>query len=240
MANLAASGGYWISMPADIILAEPETITGSIGIFGVLPSGREALGKWGVTTDGVRTTPLSGEPDVLGGISPEFDRLAQAVVEKGYRDFLTRVAASRKKSVEQVDAVGQGRVWAGATARQLGLVDKMGGLDAALAEAARLAKLGKDDWHPRYIDPQPDFASTLLGGLMPEPAQAQMPTDLFGRAAWEQQMLFEQMAADLRMLMTAKGAQVRCLECAAVAGVPMAARDSGTGNWFDILLTRLF
>ena len=89
--------------------------------------------------------------------------------------------------------------------RQLGLVDKMGGLDAALAEAARLAKLGKDDWHPRYIDPQPDFASTLLGGLMPEPAQAQMPTDLFGRAAWEQQMLFEQMAADLRMLMTAKG-----------------------------------
>ena len=85
MANLGASGGYWISMPADTIFAEPSTITGSIGIFGVLPSGKEALAKWGVTTDGVRTTPLSGEPDVLGGISPEFDRLAQATIEKGYR-----------------------------------------------------------------------------------------------------------------------------------------------------------
>jgi protease-4 len=127
MANLAASGGYWISTPADTIFAEPSTITGSIGIFGVLPSAREALAKWGVTTDGVRTTQLSGEPDVLGGISPEFDRLAQATVEKGYRDFLTRVATSRKKTVEQVDAVGQGRVWAGGTARQLGLVDRLGG-----------------------------------------------------------------------------------------------------------------
>lgn len=240
MANLAASGGYWISTPADAIFAEPETITGSIGIFGVLPSGREALAKWGVTTDGVRTTPLSGEPDVLGGISPEFDRLAQAVVEKGYRDFLSRVAVSRKKTVEEVDAVGQGRVWAGGTARELGLVDRLGGLEEALAEAAKLAKLGKDEWHPRYIDPQPDFASTLLGGLMPEPAQAQLPTDLFGRAAWEQQMLFDRMGADLRMLTTAKGAQVRCLECAAVAGVPLAARDAETGSWLNVLLSRLF
>ena len=240
MANLAASGGYWISTPADMIFAEPETITGSIGIFGVLPSGKEALAKWGVTTDGVRTTPLSGEPDVLGGISPEFDRVAQAVVEKGYRDFLVRVAESRKKTIEQVDAVGQGRVWAGATARQLGLVDKLGSLDDALAEAARLAKLSKGEWHARHIDPQADFASTLLGGLTPEPAQSELPTDLFGRAAWERQLLFDRVAADLRMLLSAKGAQVRCLECAAVAGVPLAARDSGTGSWFDILLTRLF
>ncbi|MBK7161639.1 MAG: signal peptide peptidase SppA [Sphingomonadales bacterium] len=185
MANLAASGGYWISMPADTIFAEPSTITGSIGIFGVLPSGKEALAKWGVTTDGVRTTPLSGEPDVLGGISPEFDRLAQSTVEKGYRDFLTRVAASRKKTVEQVDAIGQGRVWAGGTALQLGLVDRLGDLDDALAEAARLAKLEKGDWHPLYIEPMPDFASTLLGGLMPGSfRQATAPMDLFGRAAW--------------------------------------------------------
>lgn len=220
MANLAASGGYWISMPADTIFAEPSTITGSIGIFGVLPSGKEALAKWGVTTDGVRTTPLSGEPDVLGGISPEFDRLAQATVEKGYRDFLTRVATSRKKTVEQVDAIGQGRVWAGSSARQLGLVDRLGGLDDALAEAARLAKLEAGDWHPFYIEPIPDFASTLLGGLMPEPAQAAAPMDLFGRAAWEQQLVFDRIAADLSLLSGVKGAQVRCLECGAVAGVP--------------------
>lgn len=239
MANLAASGGYWISMPADTIFAEPSTITGSIGIFGVLPSGKEALAKWGVTTDGVRTTPLSGEPDVLGGISPEFDRLAQATVEKGYRDFLTRVATSRKKTVEQVDAIGQGRVWAGGTARQLGLVDRLGGLDDALAEAARLAKLEKGDWHPLYIEPMPDFASTLLGGLMPEPAQAAAPMDLFGRAAWEQQLVFDRIAADLRLLSGVKGAQVRCLECGAVAGLPTVGGETNAGNWFDILLSRL-
>jgi protease IV len=239
MANLAASGGYWISMPADTIFAEPSTITGSIGIFGVLPSGKEALAKWGVTTDGVRTTPLSGEPDVLGGISPEFDRLAQATVEKGYRDFLTRVATSRKKTVEQVDAIGQGRVWAGGTARQLGLVDRLGGLDDALVEAAQLAKLENGDWHPLYIEPVPDFASTLLGGLMPEPAQAATPMDLFGRAAWEQQLVFDRIAAELSLLSGVKGAQVRCLECDAVAGVPIVGSETNAGNWFDMLLSRL-
>lgn len=237
MANLAASGGYWISMPADAIFAEPSTITGSIGIFGVLPSGKEALAKWGVTTDGVRTTPLSGEPDVLGGISPEFDRLAQATVEKGYRDFLTRVAASRKKTVEQVDAIGQGRVWAGGTARQLGLVDRLGGLDDALAEAARLANLEKGNWHPLYIEPMPDFASTLLGGFMPEPAQAQMPTDLFGRAAFEQQLMFDRIAADLRLLSGVQGAQVRCLECGVVAGLPVTAGGSGPNFWLNLWVT---
>ena len=239
MANLAASGGYWISTPADTIFAEPSTITGSIGIFGVLPSAREALAKWGVTTDGVRTTQLSGEPDVLGGISPEFDRLAQATVEKGYRDFLTRVATSRKKTVEQVDAVGQGRVWAGGTARQLGLVDRLGGLDDALSEAARRAKLEKGDWHPLYIEPAPDFASTLLGGLVPEPAQAQMPTDLFGRAAFEQQRAFDRIAADLRLLSGAQGAQARCLECGGIAGVPVTIGEINTQSWFDTWLSKL-
>lgn len=239
MANLAASGGYWVSTPADMIFAEPSTITGSIGIFGVLPSGREALAKWGVTTDGVRTTPLAGEPDVLGGISPEFDRLAQATIEKGYRDFLSRVATSRKKTPEQVDAIGQGRVWAGGTARQLGLVDRMGDLDDALAEAARLAKLDKGDWHVRYIDPQANFASGLLGLLLPQPAQSAAPADLFARAAWEQQMTFERMAGDLRMLSGIKGAQVRCLECAAVAGVPVQANSSPPQtNWLGWLLNR--
>lgn len=239
MANLAASGGYWISTPADRIFAEPETITGSIGIFGVLPSGREALAKWGITTDGVRTTPLSGEPDLLGGISPEFDRVGQATIEKGYRDFLTRVAQSRKMTIEQVDRVGQGRVWAGGTARQLGLVDRLGDLDDALAEAARLAKLGKDEWHPLFIEPQTSFASTILGGMMPEPAQASAPIDLFARAALEQQIGLARAAADLRMLSGAKGAQVRCLECGAIAGTPVPVTSDGTG-WLSRLVARLF
>jgi protease-4 len=239
MANLAASGGYWISTPADRIFAEPETITGSIGIFGVLPSGREALAKWGITTDGVRTTPLSGEPDLLGGISPQFDRIGQATIEKGYRDFLTRVAQSRKMTVEQVDRIGQGRVWAGGTARQLGLVDRLGDLDDALAEAARLAKLGKDEWHPLFIEPETSFASTIFGGMMPAPEHAQIPGDLFGRAAFEQQMTFDRIAADLQMLAGVRGAQVRCLECGAVAGMPVRA-DSAGANWLERLIARSF
>jgi protease IV len=234
MANLAASGGYWVSTPADVIFAEPSTITGSIGIFGVIPSGREALAKWGVTTDGVRTTALAGEPDVLGGISPEFDRLAQAGIEKGYRDFLTRVAASRKKTVAEVDAIGQGRVWAGGTARQLGLVDRLGDLDDALAEAARLAKLDKGAWHARYIDPQTDFAGGLLSALVRTPESARAPTDLFARAAWEQQLAFDRMASDLRMLVSVQGAQARCLECAGVAGVPVVPIQP-TGRWLSKL-----
>jgi protease IV len=239
MANLAASGGYWISTPADMIFAEPSTITGSIGIFGIIPSGEDALRKWGVTTDGVRTTSLAGEPDVFGGVSPEFDRMAQSVIEKGYRDFLARVATSRKKTVEQVDAIGQGRVWAGGTAQQNGLVDRLGDLDDALAEAARLAKLSKGAWHARYIDPQADFASGLLGALLPQPAHAQAPTDLFAHAAWQQQMTAGRIAADLQMLMTIRGAQVRCLECAGAAGVPVRREAPKLGGWITALLTAI-
>ncbi|MGL5838695.1 MAG: signal peptide peptidase SppA [Sphingorhabdus sp.] len=236
MANVAASGGYWIAMPADTIFAEPETITGSIGIFGVIPSGRDALAKLGITTDGVRTTPLSGEPDILGGLSPEFDRVAQAGIEKGYRDFLTRVAQSRKMSVAQVDAVGQGRVWAGATAQKAGLVDKMGGLDDAIAEAARLAKLGKGEYYPAYADIQPDLASGLLGAVLPQPAQSQAPVDIFAYAAWQQQRAFERLAVDLHLLMSVKGAQVRCLECSSIAGLPVVQAKPEFESWWSWLL----
>ncbi len=234
MANLAASGGYWISTPADVIFAEPSTITGSIGIFGVIPSFEKALGKWGVTADGVKTTPLSGEPDVAGGFSPDFDRVIQSVIEKGYRDFLTRVATSRKKTTEQVDAIAQGRVWAGGTARQLGLVDRLGGLDDALAEAAKRAGLKADDWHPVYIEPESDFASGLLGGLMPKRNQASASMDLFAHAAWQQQAMMGRMAADLRMLSTVQGAQARCLECGGFAGVPVV-QAKGEGGWLAVL-----
>ncbi|MEQ1552472.1 S49 family peptidase, partial [Sphingorhabdus sp.] len=157
-------------------------------------------------------------------------------IEKGYRDFLSRVATSRKKTVEQVDAIGQGRVWAGGTARQLGLVDRMGDLDDALAEAAKLAKLDKGDWHPHYLDPQADFASGLLGAFMPQPAHTQAPADLFAHAAWQQQIMFDRMAADLRMLTTTQGAQVRCLECAGVVGVPVRASFKSKRSWLDWLV----
>jgi protease IV len=227
MANLAASGGYWISLPADVIFAEPSTITGSIGIFGVIPSAEAGLAKIGVNADGVKTTPLSGEPDVLGGFSPDFDRVAQAAIENGYRDFITRVATARKKTPEQVDAIGQGRVWAGGTARQNGLVDRLGGMDEALAEAAKRAGLKPDGWHAVYIEPQPSFAGTLLSGFMPKRDASAVPMDIFAQAQWQQQLFVQRVAADLEMLTRVQGVQARCLECADF-GAPVTVRaDSG-------------
>lgn len=234
MANLAASGGYWISTPADAIFAEPSTITGSIGIFGILPSFETALGKWGVNADGVKTTPLSGEPNVMGGVSPEFDRVAQSVIEKGYRDFLGRVAASRKKTTEQVDAIAQGRVWAGGTARQLGLVDQLGGLNEALADAAKRAGLKAGDWHPVYIEPETDFANSLLGSFVPKRGEAAVRMDLFAHAAWQQQAMMARIASDLQMLSRLQGAQARCLECGAFGQAPVA-KAKGEGGWLAVL-----
>ena len=237
MANLAASGGYWISLPADVIFAEPSTITGSIGIFGVIPSAEAGLAKIGVNSDGVKTTPLSGEPDVLGGFSPEFDRVAQSAIENGYRDFITRVATSRKKTPEQVDAIAQGRVWAGGTARQIGLVDRYGGIDDALAEAAKRAGLKVGGWHPVYIEPQSSFAGTLLGGLMPKRASVAAPMDIFAHAAWQQQMFVQRMAGDLDMLTGVKGVQAQCLECGDFGvGAPAAKAD---GGWLSALIRML-
>ncbi|WP_411290513.1 signal peptide peptidase SppA [Sphingorhabdus sp.] len=232
MANLAASGGYWISLPADVIFADPATITGSIGIFGVIPSVESGLAKIGVNADGVKTTPLSGEPDFLSGFSPQFDRVAQSAIENGYRQFLTRVATARQKTPEQVDAVAQGRVWAGGTARQLGLVDRTGGMDAALAEAAKRAGLKSDDWHPVYIEPPVSFAASLLSGLMPKRAQASAPMDIFGHAAWQQTLFVQRMATDLEMLTGVKGVQAKCLECGDFASPAPAVPDKG---WLAIL-----
>lgn len=235
MANLAASGGYWISLPADVIFADPATITGSIGIFGVIPSAEAGLAKIGVNADGVKTTPLSGEPDVLNGFSPAFDRVAQSAIENGYRQFLTRVASARKKTTQEVDAVAQGRVWAGGTARKLGLIDKTGGMSAALAEAAKRAGLAPDGWHAVYIEPPTSFAGTLLDGLMPKRSASAAPMDIFAQAAWQQQLFVQRVATDLEFLSGVKGAQAKCLECADF-GNPVAAKaDTG---WLAIL-TRL-
>ncbi len=236
MANLAASGGYWISTPADAIFAEPATITGSIGIFGIIPSGEKALANIGITSDGVKTTPLSGEPDVFGGISPEFDRVMQSVIEDGYSDFLNRVAVSRKKTPEQVDAIGQGRVWAGGTARQIGLVDHFGGIDDALAEAAKLAKLGEGDWHPEYIEPKISPLAALFAGAVPSAKQASAPMDLFARASWEQQASLNRILSDLNGLNSVRGAQVRCLECGVIAGTPAPPSEAKAGGWLAALV----
>src|SRR6476661_3502817 len=161
MGSVAASGGYWVSTPADYIYAEPSTITGSIGVFGVLPSFQGTLQKLGIGADGVKTTPLSGEPDLLKGPSPEASQLIQSGVNSMYGRFLGIVAEARHKTPQQVDQIAQGRVWDGGTAHQLGLVDGFGGMSEAIGKAAELAKLG-DERGVTYLDPPVSWKDQLV------------------------------------------------------------------------------
>ena len=144
MGDVAASGGYWISMNADKIYAEPNTITGSIGIFGMFYTVPNTLSKLGISSDGVGTTPMAGAFDISRPLDPKVGTVIQSIINKGYRDFVGGVAQARGKDYDAIDAIAQGRVWTGDQALQRGLVDQLGGLNAAVAEAADLAKLGKD------------------------------------------------------------------------------------------------
>jgi protease-4 len=227
MGSVAASGGYWIATAGDRIYAEPETITGSIGIFGILPSFQGLSGKIGVTADGVKTTPLSGEPDVINGPSEEVNRLFQLGVENGYQRFLTLVAGARKMPVARVDEVGQGRVWDGGTARQLGLVDAFGSLDDAIAEAARRAKLDPDAVEPIYLQAEKSFFEELMTGFSTQQPQAGI-RDAFTRIALRPQMLAAQALRDAEQMMTGSAIQARCLECPVPLTVSGRAKDLRT------------
>ncbi|MFT4256270.1 MAG: signal peptide peptidase SppA [Pseudoxanthomonas sp.] len=153
MGDLAASGGYWISMNADRIYADASTISGSIGIFGLVPNLTRTLDKIGVHTDGVGTTRFAGAFDISKPLDADVGKLIQSVIDKGYADFTGKVAAARKQSVEQIDAIARGRVWSGAQAKERGLVDELGTLDTAIADAAARAKLGeKDKYRVRYLE----------------------------------------------------------------------------------------
>ena len=171
MGDLAASGGYWISMNADRIYADPSTITGSIGIFGLIPNITRTLDKVGVHTDGVGTTRFAGAFDISRPLDPAVGHVIQSVIDKGYADFTGKVAAARKKPVEEIDAIARGRVWSGAQAKERGLVDELGGFEAAVADAAARAKLGKPDkYRVRYIEkmnsPFPQFLGSFAGSRM--------------------------------------------------------------------------
>jgi len=213
MGNVAASGGYWISTTGERIFAEPETITGSIGIFGVIPTFEDALAQYGVTTDGVRTTPLSGQPDIAAGFTPETDALLQATVESGYRRFLGLVSQSRKITLQRADELGQGRVWDGGSARQLGLIDQFGDLDDALAFAASRAKLGKGDWQPVFLGEDPDPYASLLEAMVDRDRNAAQGGDMLALFGGRQQGVAARVMADLQGLLQVRGAQARCLEC---------------------------
>ena len=229
MAGIAASGGYWVSTAGDTILAEPNTVTGSIGIFAVLPSFEGALAKIGVTADGVRTTPLSGQPDLYRGFTPELDAVLQSTVDAGYMRFLNLVAQSRKMTPARVGEIAQGRVWDGGTARQLGLVDRFGGLDDAVAEAARRAKIDPAQVARVYLERPAGWRAVLAEALSRDPDEATetaaYASDPIARVAAERRAVFAQAIGDARRLLTAPSMQARCLECSALAPADPSAAD---------------
>ncbi|MFZ2982425.1 MAG: signal peptide peptidase SppA, partial [Sphingobium sp.] len=240
MGNVAASGGYWVSTPADRIFAEPGTITGSIGVFGILPSFEGTLAKIGVTTDGSKTTPLSGEPDLAGGVSPQFDAIAQAGVEQVYTRFVGLVAKARGRTPAQIDGIAQGRVWDGGTARQIGLVDQFGGLEDAIAAAAKLAKLDPATAKPYYIEKAPDKFAQFIENWMSDGAEeAAIPTDLLGRQAWIQRQWAMQAVADAQGLVTGGAMKAACLECRGY-GAPQPVAAGEEKSFWAMLVGKLW
>ena len=161
MGTVAASGGYYIAMDADKILAAPTTITGSIGVFAVIPTFQRTLDKIGVTNDGFGTTRLSGQSDLDRALGPDTKVILQASVEHAYRNFVESVAEARKRRFEEIDSLAQGRVWIGEDAKAAGIVDHLGNVDDAIAEAAKLAKLG-DDYDVRWMEPELSWREELV------------------------------------------------------------------------------
>jgi len=225
MGSVAASGGYWVATPADYIYAEPSTITGSIGVFGVLPSFQGTLQKLGIGADGVKTTPLAGEPDLLKGPSPEVSQLIQTGVEGMYARFLNIVAQARHKTPAEVDRIAQGRVWDGGSAHQLGLVDGFGGMPEAIGKAAQLAGLG-DERGVRYLEPPPTFRDQLIETIASEnDNDTAVPEDAFAVLAEQPQRQLASAIAEVGSILSGPSIQARCLECPAVAPARLRARD---------------
>lgn len=194
MGDVAASGGYWISTHANRIFAEPGTITGSIGIFGFLPSVQKLGNNLGITWDTVKTSPYADMMTVTRPKTPEELAILQKSVDQLYDLFLQRVAEGRNLPSQKVAEIAQGRVWSGQTAQQLGLVDEIGGLDTAIATAAKLAKLG-DDWQLQEYPASRTLEEQILEGLTrSQQAQATAPDPLTQQ--------WQKLQAELRLLQT--------------------------------------
>ncbi|MHB8680407.1 MAG: signal peptide peptidase SppA, partial [Rudaea sp.] len=205
MGNVAASGGYWISMDGDEIFAEPTTVTGSIGIFGIMMNIPNTLAKIGIHTDGVGTTPLADAIDPRRALDPAVGATLQAVIDNGYQRFIHKVAAARHKTPDEIDAVAQGRVWSGEQARERGLVDKIGGLEDAIAAAAQAAHLG-DNYRVAYVEKPLTFwerlAMNMSNDALVRFARAmlpQMPLGLLDQPQIRAQLRLLQGASDGRL-----------------------------------------
>ncbi|EEF8630663.1 signal peptide peptidase SppA [Salmonella enterica] len=186
MGGMAASGGYWISTPANYIVASPSTLTGSIGIFGVINTVENSLSSIGVHSDGVSTSPLA-DISMTKALSPEVQQMMQLSIEYGYKRFITLVADARKRTPEQIDKIAQGHVWTGEDAKANGLVDSLGDFDDAVAKAAELAKLKQ--WHLDYYQDEPtvldmvmDSMTGSVRAMLSETIQAMLPAPLVSAA----------------------------------------------------------
>ncbi|EHF0905490.1 signal peptide peptidase SppA [Shigella flexneri] len=182
MGGMAASGGYWISTPANYIVANPSTLTGSIGIFGVITTVENSLDSIGVHTDGVSTSPLA-DVSITRALPPEAQQMMQLSIENGYKRFITLVADARHSTPEQIDKIAQGHVWTGQDAKANGLVDSLGDFDDAVAKAAELAKVKQ--WHLEYYVDEPTFFDKVMDNMsgsvramLPDAFQSMLPAPL--------------------------------------------------------------
>ncbi|EHH0802992.1 signal peptide peptidase SppA [Vibrio vulnificus] len=212
MSSLAASGGYWISMSADKIIAQPTTLTGSIGIFSVITTFEKGFNKLGIYTDGVGTSPFSGE-GISTGLSKGASQAFQMGIEHGYQRFISLVGNNRDLSLDAVDKVAQGRVWTGYDALQHGLVDQIGDFDDAVAEAAKMAQLENYNlyWVEEPLSPTEQFIQEFMKQVkisMGVDFQSILPPSLQPVA---QQM--EQHASLLQNFNDPKGYYAFCLNC---------------------------
>ncbi|MFZ9584092.1 MAG: signal peptide peptidase SppA, partial [Pseudohongiellaceae bacterium] len=220
MGDLAASGGYWISTPADQIWASPVTLTGSIGIFAVTFTFEDALAKLGIGTDGVGSSPLAGV-GTLGLPLPEtMARAIQLSIENGYQQFIGLVAESRDLDLQQVDAVAQGQVWSGTSARSNGLVDEIGGLDQAIHAAAGLARL--EDYQVDVREPEQSPAQQILQEILDSAMVRESLKPLLASLSPAENSLLlqglQRIEGELDWLQVANDPQHRYLRCLACSG----------------------
>lgn len=222
MGAVAASGGYWIAAPANEIWAAPTTITGSIGIFGLFHTLENAMPVLGLNTDGVGTTELAGLSaglPLFKGLTPEMSNIFQLLINKGYDDFISMVAEHRGMTKEAVDKVAQGRVWTGTKALELGLVDKLGTFDEAIASAAEKAGLSHYDVTVIEQELSPSeqmlknlFASDAMAALLPQSKSELAFAPLLQRISTQIKSDF----AQLQQFNDPKGMYSVCFSCTAV------------------------
>ncbi|MGM3172623.1 signal peptide peptidase SppA [Dickeya lacustris] len=215
MGGLAASGGYWISTPANTVIASPSTLTGSIGIFGVITTFENTLDNIGVHTDGVSTSPLA-ELSQTKALSPQISQMMQLSIERGYQNFISLVAQARKKTPQEVDDIAQGHVWIGSDAKTNGLVDQLGDFDDAVKQAAELARL--EHYQLSWFNEQQDLFDVMFSqvkgavyAMLPGALQAMLPAPVVQLAQTVQTQ-----ASLLDALNDPQNRYALCLSCAQV------------------------